>query len=108
MKIALVNNSTILPEGVVSNAQSPIGIIRHPIFEDYIGIYENVVVSYLSQENQEGGENSSPNMDAERTEDNLKRALKSGRIDFIDVMNVGLYSSFERSIVSIVTNHPSV
>ena len=41
------------------------------------------------------------------TEKNLRKTLAS-KLDFIDAANVELYSTFERSIVAIVTNHPSV
>ena len=46
-------------------------------------------------------------IDEAQTEKNLRHALRS-RLDFLDVMNVELFSSFERSIVAILTNHPSV
>jgi hypothetical protein len=73
-------------------------VLRHPIFEDFTGLVENVIVNYRDD---------SITIDEAQTEKNLRQALRS-RLDFLDVMNVELFSNFERSIVAIVTNHPSV
>ncbi len=78
---------------------SPVVVIRHPIFSDYVGLLENVVITYLDD---------GITIDDFSFERNLKNALRGSRLDFIDALNVELYASFDRSIVSIVTNHPSV
>jgi hypothetical protein len=74
-------------------------VIRHPIFAEYVGLFENVVINH---------KDDGLTIDEERTERNLRQALRSSRLDFIDAMNVELYSSFDRKIVALVTNHPSV
>jgi hypothetical protein len=74
-------------------------VIRHPIFSDYVGLFENVVINH---------KDDGLTIDEERTERNLRQALRSSKLDFIDAMNVELYSTFDRSIIAIVTNHPSV
>lgn len=84
---------------VLDNAITPLIILRHPIFEDIIGSTVNVIITY-----KEDGET----VDEEATELSLRKALRSGQLDFIDVMNVELYSDFQRPIVAIVTNHASV
>lgn len=39
---------------------------------------------------------------------NINQLIKSHHLDFIDNMNVDLYTDFERPIVTIFTNHASV
>lgn len=47
IKIALVNDSSVLPEAVKSKAISSIIIIRHPIFEEFGGLVEDVIIHHL-------------------------------------------------------------
>lgn len=99
MKFALVYDFKVLPKEVAYDAVSPLIVLRHPIFVEVSGLFENVVVTHSD---------SGSIINEEQTEKNLRKALKSGKIDFVDVMNVELYSSFERNLVAIVTNHASV
>ena len=43
----LVNDSSVLPEVVKSKAISSIIIIRHPIFEEFGGLVEDVIIHHL-------------------------------------------------------------
>jgi hypothetical protein len=74
-------------------------VIRHPIFADFVGLFENVVINH---------KDDGLTIDEERTERNLRHALRSSKLDFIDAMNMELYSNFDRPLVGIVTNHASV
>lgn len=78
---------------------SSIILYRHPIFEPLLGAFENVIVSYRVDDST---------IDEDATIENIKKLFKSQRIDFVDRWNVDLYSDFERPIVTIFTNHPSV
>lgn len=99
IKIVLVNSSHVIPYAALDYIVSPLIVLRHPIFEQYTGIVTNVVIHHLDNGNI---------IDEEKTEINIRKALRSGKIDYIDVANVDLFSSFERSIVAIITTHPSV
>lgn len=97
IKVILVNEFKILPDSVIYGAASPVIVLRQPIFEEFIGMHEDVVVFY-----KDGSR-----IDDIETEKQMKKTLRNSRIDFIDNMNINLYDNFERSIVSIVTTHPS-
>ena len=97
-KIVLVDNPEYLPAEIIDKTRTSLIVIRHPIFADSVGLFETVIVSY----------NEDSVIDEVQTEKNLRLALRSSHIDFIDVMNVEFYSKFERPIIAIVTNHPSV
>jgi hypothetical protein len=97
-KIVLVDNPEYLPAEIIDKTRTSLIVIRHPIFADSVGLFETVIVNY--------SEDSV--IDEVQTEKNLRLALRSSHIDFIDVMNVEFYSKFERPIIAIVTNHPSV
>jgi hypothetical protein len=99
IKIALVNDSSVIPENLVYGAISPIVVLRHPIFEDFVGLFHNVIINH---------KDDGVTIDEDQTENNLRHALRSSKLDFIDAMNVELYSTFDRGIIGIVTNHPSV
>ena len=90
---------SVLPYEVAYYAVSSVVVLRHPIFEEYVGLLENVIITHLED---------GLTIDVERTEQIMRKALRSGKLDFIDALNVELYAAFDRSIVAIVTNHPSV
>jgi len=95
----VVNDSSVIPYNALDYIVSPLVVLRHPIFEQYTGIITNVVIHHRGD---------GTTIDEEKTEINIRKALRSGKIDYIDVMNVELFSSFERSIVALITTHPSV
>ena len=74
MKIIVIDNSDILPKEIVTQAISPIIVMRHPIFEEYVGLYEDVVVPYRDD---------GFTIDDAMTERSLRNTLK-GRLDFMD------------------------
>lgn len=98
-KVVLINDSLVLDINVLDQVISPLIVLRHPIFEEYTGSATNVVINHRAD---------GLTIDEELTEKNIRKALRSGKLDFIDVMNVELFSSFEKSIVAIITTHPSV
>jgi hypothetical protein len=89
----------VIPYKALDQIVSALVILRHPIFEEFSGIVTNVIINHRSD---------GVTIDEETTEKNIRRAFRSGKIDYIDVMNVELYSSFERSIVALITTHPSI
>lgn len=99
IKLVLVNSSHVIPYAALDYIVSPLIVLRHPIFEQYTGIVTNIVIHHR---------NDGIVIDDEKTENNIRKALRSGKIDYIDVTNVELFSSFERSIVALITTHPSV
>jgi hypothetical protein len=103
LKIVLIEDIQVLPEQVREQVISSILVVRHPIFAEFVGIVENVIITHNREE-----ETSELTIDQDQTEKDLKQALRSGHLDFIDAMNVEFYSTFERPIVAIVTTHASV
>ena len=99
LRFALVADPSVIPEEIAKQAVSSIILYRHPIFEPLLGAYEDVIISYRVDD---------ATIDEEATAENIKKMFKSQRIDFVDRWNVDLYSDFERPIVTIFTNHPSV
>jgi len=99
IKFALVNNASIVPSEIAASDTSPIILFRHPIFEEFLGSYDNIIVAYRNEEHA---------IDDRETENNLKKAFRRCRIDFIDSLNLEYYSDFSRPLVAIITNHPSV
>ena len=79
IRFALVENSTVLPEEIANSAVSSIILYRHPIFEQLLGTFENVVINH-----REDGFT----IDEEGTVNNIKKLCKASRLDLIDKWNV--------------------
>jgi hypothetical protein len=100
LRFALVEDPSILPESIVYGAVSSVILYRHPIFEPVLGAFENVVINYREDE---------VTIDEEATVENIRKLCRATRLDYIDKYNKEDYGkSFERPIVTIFTNHPSV
>ena len=96
IRFALVEDPSVLPEEVAYQAVSSIILYRHPIFEQLLGAFEDVVINH-----REDG----TTIDDVATVANIKKLCKASRLDFIDESNVDYYFDFERPIVAIFTNH---
>ncbi len=78
---------------------SSIIVYHHPIFEPVLGPFVDVVINH-----REDG----LTIDEEATYSNIKDMFKASRLDFLDTWNYDFYNSFEKPIVALFTNHPSV
>lgn len=57
--------------------------MRHPIVAEFVGVAENVIITHKREE-----ETSELTIDEDQTEKDLNLVLRSGRLEFIDAMNV--------------------
>lgn len=100
IRFALVEDPTFLPQNIASEAISSIILYRHPIFEEVLGSYENVVITH-----REDG----TTIDEDATIQNIMNINKASRLDYIDKDNLADYGEkYEKPIVAIFTTHPSV
>lgn len=50
LKIILIEDIQVLPEEIQEKVISSILVVRHPIFSEFVGIAENVIITHKREE----------------------------------------------------------
>lgn len=101
LKFVIVEDASVIPEQMAMTAVSPIVLVRHPIFENHLGYFENVIIAY-----HEDGRS----IDHALTVQSINDIFTRSPFKFIDGMNgQKIYKGeIEKPLVSIIVNHVSV